>query len=462
VLDEKRGVVYLGTGSPSVDFYGGAREGANLFANCVLALEAETGELKWYFQTIRHDLWDFDLPCPPNLVTVNHNGKKVDAVVQTTKDGLVYVLDRDTGTSLFPLEEISVPASDVPGEVSWPTQIIPTKPLPFSRQAFTEADLPNQDTFPEAHAYAKQVYEKTRNGQRYIPPSLEGTLSFGISGGAEWGGNATDPQGILYQNAGEMAYIVKLTHMESQITESTTKGNALYLNNCSACHGIEGDAREGGNEGDQIPSLLNIGQRFSRAELLDVLKSGRGRMPSFQHIPGSDLNAIADYLLHVENKEATGKKGPQVEIQPKDFPYIPPYNRSGGGSLKDKNGYPAITPPWGTLNAIDLNTGDYLWRVPLGEFPELTEKGIPITGTDNAGGPVVTAGGLVFIAATKDERIRAFDSSTGEVVWEHQLPAGAFATPITYEVEGKQYLVIAVGGTRQGHKPGGWYMAFAL
>ena len=185
-------------------------------------------------------------------------------------------------------------------------------------------------------------------------------------------------------------------------------------------------------------------------------------MPSFQHIPGSDLNAIADYLLHVENKEATGKKGPQVEIQPKDFPYIPPYNRSGGGSLKDKNGYPAITPPWGTLNAIDLNTGDYLWRVPLGEFPELTEKGIPITGTDNAGGPVVTAGGLVFIAATKDERIRAFDSSTGEVVWEHQLPAGAFATPITYEVEGKQYLVIAVGGTRQGHKPGGWYMAFAL
>ena len=461
VLDEKRGVVYMGTGSPSVDFYGGDRKGANLFGNCIIALDAQTGKLKWYYQTVHHDLWDYDIPCTPNLSTVKHNGKMVDVVVQTTKDGLVYVLDRDSGESLFAVEEVPVPPSNVPGEHAWPTQKKPVKPLPFNRQVYTNEDIPNKEIFPESHAYVSEILKNTQYGTKFTPPSVNGTLGFGISGGAEWGGNATDPKGVLYQNVSEMPYIVKLTDMASKVKNSTSKGNTLYLNNCASCHGVDRKEGEGGNEGNKIPDLISIGSKMSRIMISEVLKSGRGRMPSFQHVSETDRNAIVDFLLGIED-QSKKQEGKSVLKKDKDFPYIPPYTRSGGGRFTDKSGYPAISPPWGTLNAIDLNTGEYLWRVPLGEYPELTKKGIPLTGTENAGGPVVTAGGLVFIAATADERIRAFNSRTGETVWEYQLPAGAFATPISYEVGGKQYIAIAVGGTRGGRKQGGWYMAFSL
>ncbi len=461
VADEKRGLVYFGTGSPSVDFYGGERQGANLFANCIMALDAETGKMKWYFQTIHHDLWDRDIPCPPNLTTVTHNGKKVDVVVQATKDGLVYVLDRDNGTSLFPVEERPVPTTGaLPGEHPYPTQKYPLKPLPFARQIFTEADI--TDISPEAHQYVKNEWQKFGLMQsKFTPPTVKGTLLQGYSGGAEWGGNSIDPDGILYQNANDDFWELMMVDIETRNKElkNISPGKSLYSKNCAVCHG---DDRKG--SGTIFPSLLNIGKKRTPEAIATIIKNGGGRMPSFQHLSGEERGTITNFLLNKKQAEKPLDKHSTADTAAKkksDFPYEPAYLVKSWRKFLDKDGYNAIKPPWGTLNAIDLNTGEFLWRVPLGEFPELTKKGIPITGTETYGGPITTASGLIFIASTKDERIRAFDKKTGKVVWEYQLPAGGFATPVTYEVDGKQYVALAVGGGR-GNKPGGWYMAFAL
>ncbi|MDT0645364.1 PQQ-binding-like beta-propeller repeat protein [Zunongwangia sp. F260] len=464
-LDEERGVVYLGTGSPSSDFYGAKRKGKNLFGNCVIALDAETGELKWYYQTIHHDLWDRDLPSPPNLTTINYNGQMVDVVVQVTKDGLIYVLNRDTGESLFPVEERPVPTEGLPGEHPYPTQKFPVKPDPLSHQVFTEDIITNLS--PESHAYIKNIYNKYQTDHKFTPPSTEGTLAFGYSGGAEWGGNAIDPSGVLYQNSNNDPWVLQMIDTSSMKAEfaSLTHGNALYLENCASCHGKD---RRG--SGSEFPTLENIAAKLSKEEINGILETGSGRMPSFQHISEQDREAIAGYLLNLKEPSSKGHRGASeisVELDnsgsadKKKFGFPAKYVIKFWKKLTDQEGYPGIKPPWGTLNAIDLGTGEYLWRVPLGEYPKLTERGIPVTGTENYGGPVATAGGLVFIAATKDERIRAFDKNTGKVLWEHQLPAGGFATPITYQVDGKQYVVIAAGGGR-GQKPGGDYVAFSL
>ena len=469
VVDETRGMVYFGTGSPSSDFYGAARTGMNLFANCIVAVHAETGKMQWYYQTMHHDLWDRDIPCPPNLTTVRHDGKSIDVVVQTTKDGQVYVLDRDSGISLFPVEERPVPTDALPGEHPYPTQRYVQKPQPLSRQTLSDSDVTNLS--PAAHdAALKQLHAIRRPYNKFLAPDTAGTLLLGYSGGAEWGGNAIDPDGIFYQNANEAFWDLQLISRAGWNKElaSLSHGNALFITNCSACHGTDRKGSPG-----LYPDLTHVGSKHPAADIAAIIKSGNGKMPAFPSLSDEDRKAIAGFLLmpwwagapkgeHAQPVagSATGAKNSTAALQP-DFPYQPDYVLKVWKPWTDSEGYPATKPPWGTLNAIDLNTGEYLYRVPLGEYPALAAKGVPVTGTESYGGPLVTAGGLLFIAGTRDNKIRAFDKKTGKMVWEYLLPTGAFATPITYSVDGRQFIAIADGGCR-GEKPGGKYIAFAL
>jgi len=460
VIDEKRGIAFVSTGSPSVDFYGGARPGKNLFANCIIALNAETGKRLWHFQTIHHDMWDRDLPCPANLITVKHNGQMIDAVAQATKDGFVFVFDRVTGKPLFPVKEVPVPTKPaLPGEHPWPTQPQPVKPAPFSVQELTAANI--TDRTPEAHAFVLNRYVNSLHGNKYTPPSLKGHLYFGFGGGAEWGGTAADPNGIIYINSNNMLWWLKMREVnKANSIIPVSPGSVLFNANCAACHGSNGTGSNGGDGAQAYPVLTNIGQRLSKEQISTTIETGRGRMPSFQNISKTDRDVIVDFLLHTEKNNGPNNVASGVKV--KNYPYSPPYLNNGTEQFRDNENYPALKSPWGTLNAINLNTGKFVWQVPLGEYPDLVNQGHPNTGTENHGGMVVTAGRLIFIAATYDENLRAFDSKTGKVIWQYKLPAGGFATPITYMVNGKQYVVIAAGGTRYGLKPGGSYVAFAL
>ncbi len=452
-LDEKRGIVFIPTGSASFDFYGGDRIGQNLFANCVLALDANTGKRKWHFQTVHHDLWDRDLPAPPNLVTVTHNGKSIDAVAQITKSGFVFLLDRISGEPLFPVEEISVPPSELEGEDAWPTQPIPVKPPPFSRQLFTEELITNIS--PESHRYVSGILSNVRHGEYFIPPSKEGTVIFpGFDGGGEWGGAAFDiDKGWLYVNANEMPWILTMVPTNAGKPGQQITGASLYLSNCAMCHGTD---RKGDPTGT-YPSLLQIEKKYSRNEILEIINNGRGFMPGYQQMSKVKKEALIEYISGVEaSEEDPHAMGISANTQ------ALPYTHTGYNRFLDQEGYPAVKPPWGTLSAIDLNAGEIVWQVPLGEFEELTKRGIAKTGTENYGGPVATAGGLIFIAATKDGYFRAFNKENGEELWKYKLPAAGYATPSVYAVNGKQYVVIAAGGGKMGTKSGDSYVAFSL
>jgi quinoprotein glucose dehydrogenase len=446
-VDTQRGVVYVPTGSAASDFYGADRTGDDLFANCLIALKADTGERIWHFQSVKHDIWDRDFPSPPALVRVRHEGRMVDAVAQTTKSGFVYLFDRVTGKPLFPIEYRKYPASDVPGEVAAETQPLPTRPAPFARQLLTEAMLSNRT--PEAHQWALDKFRALRSAGQFVPLTIDKeTVIFpGFDGGAEWGGSAFDPQtGLLYVNANDVAWTSNLAE-----NKAGNSGRQIYLSNCANCHG---DGMLGAPP--SIPSIVDLRGRRSPEQVTAVIRQGGGRMPSFTNLRTTDVAAITQYLLSGESKELESTAASTS---------TPKYRFTGYHKFLDPDGYPAIAPPWGTLNAINLNTGEYAWKIPLGEYPALATQGLKNTGTENYGGPIVTAGGLVFIAATNfDKKFRAFDKQTGRLLWETTLPFAGNATPITYEVDGRQYVVIyATGGkSGRGGQSGGIYVAFAL
>ena len=541
-LDEKRGVLFAPTGSAVMDFFGGDRVGDDLYANTLLALNAETGKRIWHFQGVHHDIWDRDFPSPPALFTVQRDGKTIEALAQTTKQGFVYLFDRVTGKPLFPVRERPYPASTVPGEVAAKTQPLPDWPEPFARQRLTEDMLTTRT--PEAHAWAVKEFQNIRSGGQFLPFALEKqTVVFpGFDGGAEWGGPAIDPvHDVLFVNANEMVWLGGLT----PVGESGTPGERVYREQCAVCHGLDrsgsppafpalvdvtkrmpdakitqtvkqgigrmpsfpnvndrsmgdllgflrtaakassdkkemasnaptpapqareedtpgraaytnrcaichGDNREG--IPPSFPMLIGLGARMSAAQTADFIHKGKGRMPPMPSVQGPELESLLRYLGVNAGSEAGTKTAP------------PEYIFTGYRKFLDPEGYPAFQPPWGTLSALDLKTGKYLWKINLGEFPELAAQGMKDTGSENYGGPIVTAGGVLFIGATvHDRKFRAFDTATGELLWEVELPYGGVATPATYMIDGKQFVVIACSGARDPKTPqGGAYVAFAL
>ncbi|MGZ3922535.1 MAG: outer membrane protein assembly factor BamB family protein [Flavisolibacter sp.] len=460
-LDEQRGILYAPTGSASYDFYGGKRLGANLFANCILALDAATGKLKWYYQTVHHDVWDWDLPAPPILVSISKNGKKIDALVQVTKTGFLFVLDRLTGKPLYPIEEIPVPAeTDLIGEKLSKTQPRPTFYPPFVRQVVNEADL-NRDVPDSSYDEIKRQLATYVTGNLFNPPSTKPTIIFpGMQGGAEWGGPCYDPEtGMMYINANEVPRLLTMVEAKSkQITSNLNNlqaGQALYNTTCINCHGPE---RKGSGD---FPPLLNLEKKYSLTEITNLITAGRRRMPGFSQLGEGEKNALASFILNIKTIQAkqfipsTKAEDPYFKI---------PYTSMGSArptKFETREGYPAINPPWGSLSAINLNTGKLVWKIPLGDYPELKAKGIQ-TGTENYGGPVLTAGGLIFIAATKDRKFRAFNKRSGKLLWEVDLPAAGFSTPSIFEVHGRQFIVIACGGGKMKTTSGDAYVAYAL
>ncbi len=473
-LDEETGIVYIPTGSASYDFWGGNRKGKNLFANSLIALDAKDGSRLWHFQFVHHDLWDRDLPAPPNLVTINKDGRYIKAVAQVTKSGHVFVFDRKTGEHIFPVEEFPFPLSELEDEESWPTQPLPTKIPPFARQEFTK-DMIN-DMFPNSKALLawtpnqkekvsnktiKEVWE-TLNSQGQFHPHSETKRSItfpGLDGGAEWGGAGFDPNtGWLYVNSNEMAWVSIANKYDNpkewewQLKKDPIKsyGKSIYSQQCSRCHGAELDGMS------NIPGLKNLKNKFNKLELSLIIKKGKGSMMPMPQLSETQIKAMTAFLLDDDSIDLDLNSFRELD------PNIVPYSIDYFGRFMDENGYPAVKPPWGTLNAIDLNKGEIVWQVPLGEYEELTNQGFAKTGTENYGGPILTDGGLIFIGATNDEYFRAFDKKTGEEIWKTKLPAGGYATPITYQIDGKQYVVIACGGGKMGTKSGDSYIAFAL
>ncbi len=460
-LDEARGIVYVATKTAEPDFYGGFRHGQNLFANSLVALDAATGKRLWHYQIVHHDLLDKDLPCPPILLTVTQGGKKIDAVAQGTKHGNLFVFNRVTGEPLWPIEERAVPASDLRGEQAWATQPFPTKPAPLMRQRYTEADV--STVSPAARALTLDRIRLSPNSGPFPAPSLKESIMFpGFDGGMEWGGGAVDPNGIYYVNVNEIPWILQMVETRRADGTPLPRGERDYLIHCAACHGLD----RKGIPAAGFPSLADVAQRRSRDEIVKITKTGLGRMPAFGQLTDAQRDAVLAYALgetaaggrpdEAAPPKAKAKGKAAAEAQ------TPPYAYAGFRRWQDQEGYPAIAPPWGTLNAVDLNTGELKWKVPLGEYRELTARGVPPTGTENYGGPVATAGGLLFIAASADETIRAFDQATGKILWSAPLPFTGNATPSTYTAAGRQYVVISAGGGKSGRPAGGSIVAFAL
>ncbi len=412
----------------------------------------------WHFQTVHHDVWDRDLPTAPALVKIKKDGKTIDAIAQPTKSGFIFLFDRATGKPVYPIEERAVPTeTELTGEKLSATQPWPVFPKPFARQVLTSGDL-NTLIADSSYNDIKNRLASFKTGFIFTPPSRQGTIIFpGFDGGAEWGGPAYDPEtNIIYINANEMPWVLTITDTKPQPTINETNlqaGQRLYSSTCMSCHGM---SREGSGNN---PSLTEVNKKYSDEQLVELITTGRRMMPAMSQLGEPEKRAIASYVLDLKNEQ---KEKYIASPKKEDSYYKIPYTSTGYNKFLTKEGYPAVTPPWGTLNAIDLNTGEMVWKNPLGEYPELSAKGIPPTGTENYGGPAVTAGGLLFIAASRDAKFRAFNKRTGKLLWQTDLPAAGFATPALYEVNGKQYVVIACGGGKLKTKSGDAYVAFAL
>ncbi|MBM3843711.1 MAG: c-type cytochrome [Verrucomicrobia bacterium] len=453
-LDEGRGLAFVAFGAPRPDMVGVGRWGDNLFSNCVVALDALTGERRWHFQDVRHDIWDLDVCAPPNLVTVNRDGRPVDAVVGLAKSGHVTLLDRLSGQPLFPWQLRRAPVSVLPGERTSPYQPDPVLPEPVSRMEFEPGMI--TDRTPEARAWVEQIVARSTYG--FFQPFTEGkpNLFIGSRGGAEWSGAAVDvPTGRLYVTSNR--WVSKITVLANEDRERDPRhppsaGERHYQAHCASCHG----PNRGGI--GVAPPLYGLGRRLDDAQVRELLRTGRGAMPPAPPLAEAAQGELLDYLFRRNQPPSRGAR-------PDQDPARPAYSFDSFQFLTDHEGYPGIKPPWGLLNCYDLGTGRILWRVPLGELPALTRAGVPKTGTHNLGGATVTAGGLVFVAGTEDEKLRAFDADTGEELWSAKLPHAGTAAPAVYAVGGRQFVVItATGGGRVGGPsgPGDAYVAFAL
>lgn len=454
-IDQNRGITFIPVGSASMDFYGGKRKGSNLFADCLLALDAATGKEKWHFQYLHHDTWDYDPSSAPVLLTVVQDGKRIDAVAQTTKTGFVFIFNRDNGQPLFPVVETPVDTiTGLMGEKLYPTQPMPQKPAPQIRQSFSINEV-NPYLPKKEYDSVVKLLKTVHAGHIFMPQSKEGTIVFpGFDGGAEYGGPAVDPEtGILYSNNNEMAWIMKMFDAQSPKNTMTFKnaGPKLYRQNCMSCHGA--DKNGGGN----YPSIANISKKLNKEQFINFINAGRRMMPSFQHLSEMDKEAIAYYVLNLTSEQ---NRKFETKLSAADSFRLVPYEFSGYNKFYTKSGLPCLSPPWGVLNAIDMNTGEYVWKNIFGEdeYPGAP----PNSGCENYGGPVVTKGGLLFIGAAKDGMFRVYNKRNGKLLWQTKLPAAAFATPATYEVNGRQFIVIACGGGKLGTQSGDSYVAFAI
>jgi quinoprotein glucose dehydrogenase len=446
-IDTKRAIGYFPLGSPTYDFWGGDRIGAGLYGDCLLALDLRTGNRLWYFQTVHHDLWDYDPTTAPKLLTVRHDGKTVDVVAQATKSGFLFVFDRVSGKPLWPIEERPVPKSDAPGEESWPTQPVPTKPLPFARQSFTEKDIdPYISDADKAH-----ILEILRaaNNQGIFTPGTDKRNSIQIpadDGGANWGNGAADPKtGVVYlrtSDSPELKYKLsqKLPLRVPHSASAEMQGHAIFSQLCQGCHGPN-------RTGVMSPKDIGI-DKFKK-----IVSGGEGEMPGFSDLQPEYLDALAAYI----SNPAAG--GPALAAAPgggmERLPPPPGITRYFGtyeNRILSTDGLPAISPPWTSLVAIDLNDGELKWRVPIGVVPGLAAKGIKDTGTAkvslaaNRTAPIVTAGGLVFIATWPDRTIHAYDEDTGKLLWEQEIEANPEGLPSVYEVDGREYIVFCASG----------------
>jgi quinoprotein glucose dehydrogenase len=448
-LDEARGIAFVAVGAARPDFIGVDRHGDNLFSNCLVALDARTGARLWHFQNVRHDVWDLDNPAPPNLVTITREGRRIDAVAAVTKVGNTLLLDRVSGKPIFPFRLRRAPTSTLPGEETAPYQPDPELPEWISRPEFKLGDITTRT--PAAHDFVLRQVQRATFGWFEPPTEARPMLYHSSRGGAEWTGACVDvPTGRLYISSNNLisqATVFRSDDLERDPLQPPSAGEKIFLQHCAGCHGAN---RQGVG---MVPTLLGLQRRMNDEQVLALLKTGRSPMPPAPEMTAEQQRDLLDFLMRRHQPPA--RRSPRASERA--------YFAVGYKFVNDDEGYPGTNPPWGLLNCLDLNTGKLLWRVPLGQYAELTAKGLPKTGTENFGGPTVTAGGLVFVAGTRDEKIRAFDKDTGEELWSAKLPWGGYAPPSVYEVDGKEYVVVtATGGGKVGTATGDAWVAFAL